>query len=142
MRFHVNSNRVRDLQVKAISNPNLDITQQNQIIATFTPTVNTRVTKILVYYDDTISALEDLEVNFKLKDSNSFYFLENAPLHTIGNRKSGSNNHFMKIAFEACQEKEEILLTSNIELQISATNRFVIPERKIFLLIDSYKDIS
>ena len=142
MRFHVDQKRVRDLQLVAISNPNLDIATEQQIIATFTPTITTRITKIKIYYDEQIAGIEDLELSLKIKDAQNFSFVSHCPLHTIGNRKGGQNNHFDKIAFLACHEKEEIILTPSLELQVLANNRFTLPERKIFLLIDHYKDIA
>lgn len=141
MRFNVNPIRVKDLQLKAITNPNLDIASEPQIIASFDPTVNTRITKITIYYDESLSGIEDLELSLKIKDANAFYFIDHCPLHTIANRKGGQNNHFDKIAFEAKHEKEEIFLMPSFTLQVYSNNRIVIPERKIFLLIDHYKDI-
>ena len=140
-RFFVNPIRVKDLQVKTLTNPSLNETQERQLIATFTPIIQTRVTKILCFYDESLAALEDLEISMKIKDANSFYFLDRAPLYTIANSKGGNNNHFQKVAFQATQEKEEIILTPTIELEIWAANKFTIPERKIFFLVDSYKDL-
>lgn len=131
----IHHKNISNLQKIALSNSAITKTSISpESIGTFVKNTKSAVVAIKIFYKD---GFENIQISFKIKSTDNFFFIQNLPLATIAN-KIGSQKQDI-YAWQSESLTECLIIEATKDIEITVIPSILIPTDSIIIVFETYQ---